>query len=47
MEFTFLGFGIESVFAEVLEHLSDMLPVGSLILGVNEDVVQVDYDANI
>ena len=47
MEFTFLGFGIESMFAEVLEHLSDMLPVGSLILRVNEDIVLVDYDANI
>ena len=47
MEFTFFGFGIESVFAEASEHLLDVLPVGSLILGVNEDVVQVDYDANI
>ena len=47
MEFTFLRFGIESMFAEALEHLSDVLPVGSLILRVNEDVVQVDYDTNI
>ena len=47
MEFTFLGFGIESVFAEVLEHLLDMLPVESLILEVNENIVQVDYDTNI
>ena len=47
MEFTFLGLGIESVFAEVLEHLLDMLPVGSLILEVNEDIIQVDYDTNI
>ena len=47
MKFIFLGFGVESVFVEVLEHLSDMLPVESLILGVNEDIVQVDYDANI
>ena len=47
MEFTFFGFGIEFVFAEASEHLSDMLPVESLILGVNEDVIQVDYDANI
>ena len=47
MEFTFLRFGVESVFAEALKHFLDMLPVGSLILGVNEDIVQVDYDANI
>ena len=47
MEFTFLGFGVESMFAEVSEHLLDMLPVESLILRVNEDIVQVDYDANI
>ena len=47
MEFTFLRFGIESVFAEASEHLSDVLPVGSLILRVNEDIIQVDYDANI
>ena len=47
MEFTFLMFGVESVFVEASEHFSDMLPVGSLILGVNEDIIQVDYDANI
>ena len=47
MEFTFLRFGKESVFVEALENLSDMLPVGSLILRVNENIVQVEYDANI
>ena len=47
MKFIFLGFSVEFVFVKVLEHLSDMLSVGSLILGVNEDIVQVDYDANI
>ena len=47
MEFTFLEFGIESMFVEVSEHLLNMLPMESLILRVNEDIVQVGYDANI
>ena len=47
MEFTFLRFGKESVFAEASEHLLDMLPVESLIIRVNENIFQVDYDTNI
>ena len=47
MELTLLRFCVEPVFAESLEDLLDMLLVGSLVLRVNEDVIQVDNDANI
>jgi hypothetical protein len=32
---------------ESAEDLSDMLLVGSLDCGVDKDVIQIDYDANI
>jgi len=45
--FTFLGFGIKSVLAESTEDVSDMLLVGGLVCGVDKNVVQIDYNANI
>ena len=47
MELTLLRFCIESVFAESLENLFDMLLVGSIVLRVDEDVVQINNNANI
>ena len=47
MELTVLRFRIEPVFAELPEDLSDMLLVGSLVLRVGEDVVQVNDNTNI
>ena len=47
MELTLLRFGKEAICVESLEDLSDMLLVGGHVSGVDEDVVQVYYNANI
>ena len=47
MELTLLRFHIEPVFAESLKNLLDMLLVGSIVLRVDEDVIQINNDANI
>ena len=47
VELTLLRYCIEPIFAELPEDLLDMLLVGSLVLGVDVDVIQVDDDTNI
>ena len=47
MELTLLGFGKVAICTESLEDFSDMLLVGGHVSGVDEDVVQVYYNANI
>ena len=47
VELTLLRFCVEPVFAELPEDLLDMLLVESLVLGVDEDVIQVNNNANI
>ena len=47
MELTLLRLSKEAVCAELLVDFSDMLLVGGHVSGVDEDVVQVYYNANI
>ena len=47
MELTLLRLGKEAVCTESLEDFSDMLLVGGHVSGVDEDVIQVYYYANI
>ena len=47
MELTLLRLGKEAVYIESPEDFSDMLLVGGHVSGVDEDVVQVYYNANI
>ena len=47
MELTLLRLGEEAVCTELPEDFSDMLLVGDHVSRVDENVVQVDYNANI
>ena len=47
MKFTFFWFCIEIMLAKSLEDLLDMLFVGSLVHGIDKDVIQVDNNTNI
>ena len=47
MERTFVGAGIKSVLSESLENLSDMFPVVVKIIGVDQDVVQINKNTYI
>ena len=47
MELTLLKLGKEAVCAESLEDFLDMLLVRGHVSGVDEDVIQVYYNANI
>ena len=47
MELTLLGFGKKAVYVESPEDFLDMLFVGGHVSGVDEDVIQVYYNANI
>ena len=47
VEFAFFGFHVKFVFAEPLKDLSDMLFVRGHVLGEDNDVVQINYNANI
>ena len=47
MELTLLGFGKEAVCVESPEDFLDMLLVGGHVSRVDEDVIQVYYNANI
>ena len=44
MKFTFLRFGVQLVLNETLKHGPDMLDVFFEVLGVYENVVNVDDD---
>ena len=47
MEETFLGFRIKSVFPEATEDFPDMLLMISDVIGVDENVVEIDDHTNI
>jgi hypothetical protein len=47
MELTFLRIGIQTVLSESSEYLTDMLPMGSKVHGISEDIVQVDYHRHV
>ena len=47
MDFTFFWLCIETVLVESPEDLLDMFLVGSLVHGIDKDVIQVDDNTNI
>jgi len=47
VELAFLCFRVQSRFSESFQYLFDVLPVLRDVIGVNEDVVQVDYYAHV
>ena len=47
MERTFVGLGVKSVLSESSENLSDMFPVVVKVIGVDQDVVQINENAYI
>ncbi len=47
MEFAFLQFGVQLVFDETVEHGSDLVNVLLQSLGVNDDIIDVDYDKSV
>ena len=47
MELTLLGLGKEAVCTELSEDFLDMLLVGGHVSRVDEDIIQVYYNANI
>ena len=47
MKFTFLSFSVKAVFTESGKDLADVLLVLSWIVGIDEDVVQIDNNAYI
>ena len=47
MEFTFFCFYVQSCFLELFQYLFDVAPVLCDIIGVDQDVVQVDHYTHI
>ena len=47
MEFTFLWLGEEIVFSEALEDFTDMFLMGLEVLGVYQDIIQIDDNTDI
>ena len=47
MEGTFVDSSVETIFAKSSEHLSDMFAVEFLVVGVDEDIIEINYYANI
>jgi len=47
VELTFFRFHVQSHFLESFQYLFDVAPVLHDIIGVDQDVVQVDYYAHI
>ena len=43
--FAFIHFGIETVFPKVLEQFVDVFLVLFEIVGIDEDVIEIDHDA--
>ena len=43
--FTFVCFGVETVFPEVLEQFADVFLVLFEIIGIDEDVIKIDHNA--
>ena len=42
MEIAFVSSGIETIFSETSEYLPDMFAMEFWIVGVDEDIIQVD-----
>jgi len=47
MELTFFCFRVQSRFLESIQHFFDVTPMLRDVVGVDQDVVQVDYYAHI
>jgi len=47
MEFTFFCLCVQSHFSELFQYLFDVAPVLHDIIGVDQDIVQVDYHTHI
>ena len=47
MEGTFVGMGVKSMLSELLEYLSDMFPVVVKIIGVDQNVIQINKNTYI
>ena len=45
MPFTFICFGIETVFPQASEQFADVFLVLFEIIGIDEDVIEIDHDA--
>jgi len=47
VEDAFVNSGVETIFSESLEYFADMFSVDFNVVGVDEDVVEVDNNTNI
>ena len=47
MELTFFCFRVQSRFLESIQHFFDVTPMLRDVVGVDQDVIQVDYYAHI
>ena len=47
MEIAFVSSGIETIFSETSEYLPDMFAMEFWIVGVDEDIIQVDNNTDI
>ena len=47
MEIAFVSSGIETIFSEMPEYLLDMFTMEFQIVGVDEDIIQVDNNSDI
>ena len=43
--FTFIGFGVEAMFPEVLEQFVDVVLVLFEIVRIDQDIIEIDHDA--
>ena len=47
IEFTFLGFCIQTMLAQAAKDLFDLFTVSSFVRRINENVVEIDDDTNV
>ena len=47
MEIAFVSSGVKTIFSETLEYLPDMVTMEFWIVGVDEDIIQVDNNTDI
>ena len=47
MEFTFIGTSVQSVLSELAENFFNVFPITVRVVGEDEDVVEVDNDADV
>ena len=45
MPFAFISFGVETVFPEASEQFADVFLVLFEIVGIDKDVIEIDYNA--